>query len=254
MILAYLGVLFFVAVYYLLFEVNPPMTRLWHDAVPNSSFRHTVRFVGEGLFGGLFAKFGTWNHYKQPVRSHIRWWEIPLLPVLVLIFAVPGFTLGWLLTLGFRHNTLHIATAAHNGFHALGVHLATHPRASNLTDKLSATVTANWDKRLIGLLAAQLFGRRPTYPTLDFIQLQLAERHVASEGISQTRLGRLLYRLSPPQYQARCHELEHSTSERETIRHPHAWRAFTLLSILIALGMAAYGEYILTVISKSSGT
>ena len=55
-ILAHIGMLVVVALYYMAFELNGSATAWWHHTVTNSNLRHDIRDVVEGLFGGFLAQ------------------------------------------------------------------------------------------------------------------------------------------------------------------------------------------------------
>ena len=257
-VLALLGELIVVAVYYLLFEVNPTITHLWHQAVPNSTLRHNIRNVGEGLLGGFLAQQVVWNHYKRPLR-HPGWldlqearWHIPNLrvgrrlsvpqlltaPLVALVYAVPGFLLALGVTALARHHqhTLHATLPAlfPSLDHAPGVSHGVWPRLQTLW-------TQNWDKKLMGLGASFVFGRRPMRAVFDDIQLRLVQRRLTRH--------RPLKRYHPAPFQARYNDLAtRLPAEPGTQRDPIA--TITLTAAVFAAPLALCGLYVLTFVAN----
>ena len=78
LVLAHIGTLIVVGLYYLVFEVYPPITHAWHSAVPGSSTRHLPRNVYEGVLGGTLAQFVVFNHFarRRAKRGPLDEWEI----------------------------------------------------------------------------------------------------------------------------------------------------------------------------------
>jgi hypothetical protein len=248
-IFAYIGTLIVVALYYLLFEVNPTMTHWWHQAVPNSDLRHSVRDVAEGVLGGLLAQQVIWNHFKKrkpinkldevEIAAHIpnlkrerrmTFWEVVTSPPLVLLYATPGFFAAY----GIVHLIQH--------FHHLpGVVALLHPHSSSLWVKTQHTFTDAWPRKVMGYSAALFFGRRPAKAVFDHMQLIFAERQVA--------LGKNTRWYQPPTYQARINSLKaQGTIAKE---HQSLWQTVSMFAVvLVGLGLAGYGWYILNYIAS----
>lgn len=145
-VLTYVGVLIVAGLYYLLFEVNPTMTKLWHQAVSDNGLRHDIRNVGEGFFGGLLGQQVVWNHFrrrrpknrldKTEIALHIPnvkddrrlSWGLVAVPVLAVAYAV----LGLLAALWISHKLQHSIDHLNSTVSALHVHV-TH--ASPLWEK-----------------------------------------------------------------------------------------------------------------------
>jgi len=164
-LLAYLGMLFFVTVYYLAFEVDPTVNHAWHRLVASSDIRHLIRNVGEGLFGGLFARAFAWNHYRKRVQRPgttradrieqrlgvpnlkdgrpLAWWHPVSLLVLVPVYAAPGFLAGLGIRYAYLHNTAGLHTEVARLFNQFRLHLSTHPHASTPTERLTASLQSN---------------------------------------------------------------------------------------------------------------
>lgn len=256
----YIGVLFFVTVYYLLFEVDPWMTQHWHQWVANSDTRHTVRNVGEGFFGGLVGVALAWNHYKLKAkklakvglvdrleiklripnlkdnRQSTGWAAAALLPLCAL-YALPGGLFGFWLS----HVLKTTITDVTNAVGALHVQV-TH--ASSFWTKTEATFSQNWDKKLIGYFAAFVFGRRPAKGFFDDMQLSLAQRRVIQ--------GKKVRWYHPPAYRARYNEVcgQGIAAAAEGQRRNRAQSVLVTSLIIVVLGFAAYGWYILNYIAK----
>lgn len=262
-LLAYLGMLFFVTVYYLAFEVNPTVLAAWHHLVGSSDVRHLIRNVGEGLFGGLFARSVAWNHYRKSVTGPglskadrveqrlgipnlrdarpLAWWHPLSLLGLVPVYAVPGFLVG----LGIRYAYLHDMAGFHgsvgwlSGF--LRVHLSTQPQVTTMTDRLTAGFQANWDQKLIGYLAAFFFARRVASAVIDDLQLVVARSAVTAAAGAPAWW---LWRVSPPGYRARCNELV-ALGTATGAGHQRWWRTAIWSGATVAAGFIVAGEIIL---------
>lgn len=257
LIAAYCGVLIVTALYYLLFEVDPTMTRLWHRTITNATIRHDVRNVAEGLLGGLLGIAWSWNHYRQSLRKppstldrlemrlHIpnvkdrRTLSVGAMLVtvpLVLAYATPGFLAGVGIVAAAHHAHRHLAAAGLQ----LHVHLAHHQA---LVDKLRQTWTRDWPKKLIGLAAAFFFGRRSAKAVIDDMQLVFAERRVAN--------GLPLRFYHPPTFKARVNDIAGQGPELvERYRGRGNWvKRLTIASIPVALALAGYGWYILAYVA-----
>jgi hypothetical protein len=211
-VLAYVGMLSMAGLYFVVFETIPSVTAWWHARVPDPETRHMYRDVCEGLLGGLLAQQVIWNHYKSR-KTELNWldrleiWlhianvkdnrplslkQLLATPVLVIIYALPGYFLGrgivWLVP--------HLPFV-----HGAGTLLreTVRPYAPSVWSKLESTVTADWPKKVIGYGAALFMGRRPAKGVFDDLQLWVAEWFV--------RNGKSVHRLLPPTFQARYNEV-----------------------------------------------
>lgn len=260
---ALVGELVVVGVYYLLFEVNPTMTHLWHSLVSDNRLRHDFRNVGEGLLGGFLAQQVVWNHYKgtpRPARSidalEIRWHvpnpttgrrlsfaQIVLSPFLALLYAVPGFVVALALAALLRHNqqALHgvlptIFSPA--GGAGVGTHVAS---GGGLWGRTQTLWKQNWDKKLMGLGASFFFGRRPMRAVFDDVQLRLVQRRIAAD--------KPLARYHPPTFRARYNDIR-GPSGNDPDPSSRAVDSLILGAALIAGPLAALGGYVLMVVAK----
>jgi hypothetical protein len=93
----------------------------------------------------------------------------------------------------------------------------------------------------MGYSAALFFGRRPAKAVFDHMQLIFAERQVA--------LGKNTHWYQPPTYQARINSLKaQATSAKE---HQSLWQTAAMFAVvLVGLGLAGYGWYILNYIAS----
>ncbi len=254
-VFAYIGMHIIVAVYYLLFEVNPSMKALWHHTVRNSDFRHNVRDVGEGLLGGLLAQAVVWNHFKKrgppngldrsEMKLHIpnvkddrrlSFWQALATPELALLYAVPGFFAGLGIDVLIHRNITHLSGLAGS----LQPALTTHPQAATLWSKMTAVVTQNWDKKLMGYGAAFLFGRRPAKGVFDDAQLWFVERRISAQ--------KPLRWYHMPTYKARYNYVRRSGGAN-TDHHGALEASLIFLTFGVGLALAVYGWYILTFIA-----
>lgn len=256
-VLVHVGTLIVVALYYMLFELNPTMTHLWHTVVPVDSLRHDIRGVGEGLVGGFLAVAVTWNHYKKRkfkwmdkwmdkvglatlfnnrrYRFYQRWYAF----LWVFPFAAIGFFVAFFFFDGVHH--LH-AAADHAVAH---LHHAVSASPSIL-DRTKSIETTDWELKVIGLAAAFFFGRRPMWKTFDEDQGWFAESRVSR--------NRPLHWYHSPTFQARYNDLKNSGGMAAINSDRHGWLRTSVmtLSLVIMAGLTVYGWYILTFIATSS--
>lgn len=258
-VFAYIGTLIITALYYLLFEVYAPMTNWWHNTVPNSGLRHSIRDVAEGLLGGLLAQQIIWNAFKKrkqkksvldktEIALHIpnlksgkrlSPFELVAAVPLVLLYAVPGFLVAYEVVTVIRDH-IHHATSVASGVVALAA--LAHPHAASLLTKTQHTFTDAWPTKLMGYSAALFFGRRPAKAVFDHIQLAFAERRVA--------LGKGARWYQPPTFQARVNALK-TKSIASVKANQSSWQTVVMSGgVLLGLGLAAYGWYILNYIAQ----
>jgi len=251
--LATIGMLIVVAVYYLAFEVNPTVTTLWHRTISDNVLRHDIRNVGEGLLGGLLAQLVVWDHFKRrrhmnkldlfEIALHIpnlksnrrlTVWQLLVTPVLVLIYAAPGFFLALGITDLIRHN-IEFMHSAVNVLPALDTHQLQAPGAP-LWSRIRALWTEDWDKKLLGYGASLVFGRRPAKKLFDDGQLWFAERRV--------RVGKPIRWYHTPTFKARYNFLDSGA-----VANGHR-RLLGMQTVLIVGAMlAVFGGYVLIFIA-----
>lgn len=257
---AYLGMLAVAGLYYLLFEVYAPFTHAWHTVIPNSTYRHDVRDVGEGLLGGLAGQQVIWNHYKKSTWKAIyglgqsradvleKRFYIPNLkdgkpfsigrlfatPPLVLLYAIPGFLIG-----------LGIAAIIHHFVHHVTLVNPQHlsPHAATFWAKIEHGFTSSWDKKLIGYLAAFVFGRRPAKAVFDDVQLLFVERRVASGGSLRW------YDL--PTFRARYNDVKNNGASLTLTGQSTLLKRAVLVGVALFGGLVIYGWYILTFVAPA---
>lgn len=254
----YAGTLIVVAVYYLLFETTATMTHWWHATVPNNSLRHSIRDVAEGLLGALLGLTLAHNHYKKKLQKRIaakpnavdkaemsvgipnvkdrkpfRPWQLFVTPPLVLLYATPGFLIGYLIATWFHH---------HHGLLHLHSPFSANPTTADLGAKLKATWTTDWPKKLIGYFAAFVFGRRPARGLIDHLQLFFAERRVRS--------GKTVRWYDTAPFAARMREVAATASYRAK---PSLWlHRLVIGGTAVGFGLACFGWYVLAFIAKRS--
>lgn len=216
---SYVGMLFVAALYYTIFELSGHMHMWWHEAVPNSDLRHTIRDVWEGIIGGMVFKFVVYDPYKRKNRkratkkpSLLDKLEMRLgipnpkdnkpfsparlmsLAVLVPLYAAPGFFAGYYI-LQWIHG-MHI--------HA-SLPLSANPSTNTFAQKLEASFTDDYPKKLVGYFSLFFFGLRPARGMFGDVQTYFIQRRIAT--------GRLPRWYNTAAYKARYTELTSSTSE-----------------------------------------
>lgn len=189
----YVGVLFVAALYYTLFETTGHMHTWWHEAVPNSDLRHTIRDVGEGLVAGMVLKFVVFNPYKKKYvkkvskkPSLLDKLEMKLgipnpkdskdfsvkrllsLFVLVPTYAAPGFILGYYIVAWIHGMHLHATLP-----------VSANPSTSTFAQKLEASFTDDYPKKLVGYFSLFFFGLRPARGMFDDVQRYFIQRRIA---------------------------------------------------------------------------
>jgi hypothetical protein len=251
-VFTYVGICAVAALYYILLEthvrlpiIHETNTQAWHRLVPNSTLRHDIRDVGEGLLGGILAIGFAYNHYRRIGKPNavdrlemrlripnlksgrkLAWWQVVLGLLLIPVYASVGFFVGeWLVG-------------------------EIHPAVSQLAEVQTGSLLTNiknnfleqWPKKLIGFAAAFFFGHRPALAVIDDIQLWFAERRVAG--------GKPLRAYHTPPFKARYNDLAASGAVQ-----PRASRAVALPVTLGLMGvalvaLAGYGYYVLNYIAK----
>ena len=145
--LVHVGTLIVVALYYLAFQTIPGVKYDWDHALTGglhfwglhvhlallskahwAQWRHLIRNVGEGLLGGVLGQAIIWNHFKVKPRPR-NWideleialhipnlkddrrtsgWQMLALPLLVLVYAIPGFAIGAGVAHLIQHGLAHV--------------------------------------------------------------------------------------------------------------------------------------------------
>jgi hypothetical protein len=228
-LLAHIGVLIVVGLYYLLFEVNSSMTHLWHSIVSNSTLRHSIRDVGEGVLGGFLAQAIVWNHFKRRRETFLDRIEkaerIPqrlAAPFFALLYGVIGFVV------------------AYYALHELSFHVAAAKGTHSPLARFERVYSSGWDKKITGFVAS-FFARRPMRPIFDSIQLWFAERRYD--------LHKKLRWYHPPTFKARYNAVA-AAGEIEVDKHRWLQSFLMLAGVVIGLGLAGYGFYVLTYIAR----
>jgi hypothetical protein len=263
--LVHVGTLIVVALYYLAFETIPGVKYDWdhlftgglhfwglhvHLALLSTAhwaqWRHLIRNVGEGLLGGILGQWIIWNHFRVKPKPRNRVdeleialhipnlkderrtsaWQMMALPLLVLVYAIPGFAIG--------------VGVAHLVQHGLA-HLHLHQVSSNHV--VQSLWTTSVSAKVVGLFASFVFARRVGRGIYDDVQLFFAERRRASG-----RPLRLYHRLVPT-FVARYNSVSLDEAAAAVDKH-NRWVSWILVgSIPIGIGLAAFGYYVLAYIA-----
>lgn len=270
-VLAHIGMLIVVGLYYVLFEAWHPATVAWHNLVPDSYTRHLIRDVGEGFLGGFLAQQVIWNHFKKTklkqhladrveialhipnikCRTRLAPGQLLASPLLAILYAVPGFLAALLIVKLVHHSAAHAHHAAAQ-FQSV-YHVKVSPHAASLWTKTQAIWTGSWDKKVIGYGASLFVGRRPMRKVFDDVQLWFAERRLL--------LGKSVRFYHPPTFKARFNGLKMSEAPRpggtfasgagiNRARHQGALNTVLTGGILVGLAFAGFGYYVLTYIAQ----
>jgi hypothetical protein len=260
--LVHVGTLIVVALYYLAFQTIPGVKYDWdhlltgglhfwglhvHLALLSTAhwadLRHLIRNVGEGLLGGILGQWIIWNHFKVKPKPRTRIdeleitlhipnlkddrrtsaWQMLALPLLVLVYAIPGFAIGaGVRQLIFAHVHLNQVSSNH---------------------VVQTLWTANVPQKVVGLFASFVFARRVGRGIYDDVQLFFAERLRAS--------GKPLrfYHNLVPTFVARHNSVSADDAAAAVDKH-NRWVTWILVgSIPVGLGLAAFGYYVLAYIA-----
>lgn len=265
LVLVHVGTLIIVALYYLAFQTIPGVKYDWDHLLTGglhfwsvhvrldllsrahwAQWRHLVRNVGEGLLGGVLAQAIIWNHFKVRPRPRRRIDDLEIrlhipnlkdgrrtsgrqmlaLPLLVLVFAIPGFAIG--------------AVVGHVLQHGL-THLHVHQVSSD------AVVQNLWTKdvsqKIVGLFASFVFARRVGRGVYDDVQLFFAERrHAAGKPLAR-------YHHLVPTFVARYNSVDPRYAAAAVDAHDR-WATWILLvSIPVGVALAGFGYYVLAYIA-----
>ena len=263
--LIHVGTLIVVALYYLAFQTIPGVKYDWDHLLTGglhfwglhvhlvllskahwAEWRHLVRNVGEGLLGGILGQAIIWNHFKvkpKPpgrvdeleIALHIpnlkdnrrtSAWQMLALPLLVLVYAIPGFAIGAGVSHLIQHDLAHI-------------HL--HQVSSDRV--VQSLWTGNVSQKVVGLFASLVFARRVGRGIYDDVQLFFAERLRAS--------GKPLrfYHKLVPTFIARYNSVSSDEAAAAVDKHDR-WATWILVgSIPVGIGLAAFGYYVLAYIA-----
>jgi hypothetical protein len=246
-VLAHIGTLIVVALYYLVLGATwTPLKQPWHQLIPDDSLRHMVRGVSEGLLGGSLGQLVVFNPYKHikakkkklnlldkiEIKLRIpnlkdprplRGWQFMLSPLYIILYAIPGFFIAYFALKGF-----------HTHFNSAS------PVAHNYGDKVKAIWTSEKDQKIVGLFASIFLGRRPLKKIANDIQGWFAQRRVVKD--KKIRI------YHTPQFEARYNSVK--SDGVNTAVKQSGWVAGLLAaSIPVAILLAAYGWYVLTVIA-----
>ena len=226
LILAHIGLLIVVAVYYASFEITPAQHAWWHSVVPNGNLRHNIRDVAEGVLGGFLAKAVLWNHFKKShqragrVFDKLHILEVPAALLTTAILGVAAFTGGYYI------------------LHALAIHTSSPYPTGSLWSRTSTLWNSNWDKKALGFLTAMI-AARPMHAIFDDIQGYFAGRRVS--------LGR------PPRFYAPVtfkNRYRYLLDNKQEVRHySRATELVMPFLVLAGVGLAAWGYYILTYVA-----
>ena len=226
-VLAHVGVLIVAALYYLITQTNPSVKHWWDTTVTPSSLRHDIRDVGEGVLASCLAQAIVWNGFTRGHRragqTLSRFRERYHVPVVVAalgsaaLIGAAAFAAGELI------------------LHAASVHAANHVPKGAIWNRTLTLWNSNWDKKALGFVAA-LVARRPLHVLFDRTQEYFAGRRVAA--------GRPLRRYHPPVFQARYNYL--LANRHELRRYPALLSLLMGLSVVVSVGLAGFGFYVLT--------
>lgn len=266
LVLLHVGTLIVVALYYLVFQLIPGVKYDWDHLLTGqfhlwglhvrlealskahwAEWRHLVRNVGEGLLGGVLAQAIVWNHYRRKpkppnridqfeIALHIpnlrdgrrtSGWQLLALPLLVLVYAIPGFAIG--------------AGVAHLIQHGLA-HVHVHQISSGPV--IQSLWTGRVSQKVVGLFASFVLARRVGRGVYDDLQLFFAERRRA--------LGKPLrgYHKLVPTFAARYNGVTSQDAAADAVRARERWVTWLLVgSIPVGLGLAGFGYYVLAYIA-----
>jgi hypothetical protein len=267
--LIHVGTLIVVALYYLAFQTIPGVKYDWDHAFTGglhfwglhvhlallskahwAEWRHLIRNVGEGLLGGVLGQAIIWNHFKvkpKPrnwvdrleIALHIpnlkddrrtSGWQMLALPLLVLVYAIPGFAIGAGVSRLIQHSLAH-------------VHL--HQVSSDAV--IQSLWTGNVSQKVVGLFASIVFARRVGRGVYDDVQLLFAERRRA--------VGKPLafYHKLVPTFAARYNGISSQDAAADAVNEHDRWATWILIgSIPVGIGLAAFGYYVLAYIATGN--
>ena len=270
LVLVHIGTLIVAALYYLAFQTIPGVKYDWDHAFTGglhlwgvhihlawlsrahwTEWRHLIRNVGEGLLGGVLAQAIVWNHFKvkPKPKGRVDRLEIALhipnlkddrrmstgqilaLPLLVLVYAIPGFAIG-----------AGVAHLVQNGL----AHAHLHQVSSDAV--VQSVWTSKVSQKVVGLFASFVFARRVGRGVYDDVQLFFAERRRAR--------GKPLafYHKLVPTFAARYNGISSQDAAAAGIDERDRWATPILIAAIpIGIGLAGFGYYVLAHIATGKG-
>lgn len=272
LIFAHIGTLIVTGLYYLLTQTNHTVKHAWDHALNTSwwpTWRHMIRDVGEGVLGGTLAQLITFNHYKKrnlktkrnvfdrlEGKLHIpnikdcrplSAAQYVAFPLLVIIYAIPGFLVG----AGVFYLINHVIASAHHA--AVTFTAVTHVQTAQPSTwaRIQTIWTGSVSQKIVGLFASVFLARRVGKKYYSDIQDRFIDRRLA--------LGKGLAFYHPPNFRARYNDLSGFGNGISTFaqvqakeRHAGGGAVPTLLTVgsLVGLGLAGVGFYVLTYIAQ----
>jgi hypothetical protein len=266
LVLLHVGTLIVVALYYLAFQLIPGVKYDWDHLLTGqfhfwglhvrlealskahwSEWRHLIRNVAEGLLGGVLAQAIVWNHYRRKpkppnrvdrfeIALHIpnlrdgrrtMGWQLLALPLLVLVYAIPGFAIGAGVEHLIQHDIAHV-----------------HVHQISSDTMIQSLWTGKVSQKLVGLFASFVFARRVGRGVYDDLQLFFAERRRA--------LGKPLrgYHALVPTFAARYNGMTSQEAAADAVDARARWVTWLLAGLIpVGLGLAAFGYYVLAYIA-----
>jgi hypothetical protein len=247
----YIGVQMVAGVYYLLVGADwQPLNGPWHDLVPSDHMRHLIRNVGEGLLGGILGQTVAFNYYKKVIKKRpgfldrlSRTLRIPsawddklagplallLNPFAVLLFAVPGFIVGnW--AVNELHHALNWAVDANQTYGIWD---------PSLDQRVSMSLTGEYDQKIIGFFAAFFFGRKAALGVMSDLQERFAAIRICN--------NKPLRFYHPPTFRARYNLLQETGVDRNLTTGPVV--IMFRISLVAGLLLAAFGWYVLNYVA-----
>ncbi len=264
--LVHVGTLIVVALYYLAFETIPGVKYDWDHAFTGglhfwglhldlallskahwAEWRHLMRNVGEGLLGGVLGQAIIWNHYKVKPRPRNRVdqleialhipnlkderrtsaWQMLSLPLLVLIYATPGFLIGDGVSHLVQHGLAHV-----------------HVQQVSSDAVVRSLWTGNVAEKVVGLFASIVFARRVGRGVYDDVQLLFAERRRAADKPLS------FYHRLVPTFAARYNGVSSTQAAADAVEVHNRWATWILVGLIpVGIGLAAFGYYVLAYIA-----
>jgi hypothetical protein len=264
---AHIGTLDIVGLYYLLFETTHAVKHFWDTLLTEqwahlfgsqlfstahwNSDRHLIRNVGEGVLGGTLAQLLIFNRYKHRHGDELNWLDrleyrlhIPnikddrgvkggqlvALPFLVIIYAIPGFFVGYLVTQGLKHGF----TLARNDYAFL---FANGTTGRSAWSHVQTLWTGNKDQKIIGLFASVFLARRVMKGVADDLQGYFVARRRAS--------GKPVPRYWPPNVRARFNAMSDQGVAAIHTKTGNAVPVLMAVAIFACIALAGYGYWVL---------
>lgn len=235
------------ALYFNFLQTWGPITRAYHDVVPNSTWRHEGRYAIEGLYAGASVQVVFYNfarHWppKQPnwyVRHIARpllipsqrlpdqtLWCLALSWFWMIVFAAPAFLLGiWLLTI------------THSNADQIG-HTLTVPSWIHADESLLTT----WQQPVLGFLCSFVGARTVIKGTAYHFQ-----RLIIKEGLEGGHTKPAWWmRIFPFLHWRFEWDRDHWHGQLEENQHTALHRSITGLCVVLFALLAYEGWYILT--------